>query len=173
MDAHRIPLCNVDKYLRTFFPARPKSDSAYYAFKGTLRIYIRRREMAFREMLPLIKHMHQFPRREIKFDLLPHQTDPLFTGLAQLLNNKQPTWKRWIRTHLSQVRLEPKENPTPWLGHRILLVVKEKHTGPWMKTQYGAPRDFNLDEGAHGEFLAFVGLDNVAGWKLQFGIDYS
>ncbi|KAL5451567.1 hypothetical protein PMIN07_004942 [Paraphaeosphaeria minitans] len=173
MNAHRIPLCNMNKYLRTFFPPRPKSDTAYYASKGNVRIYLRRCEMPHRDLLPAIKHMHRFPQRTIQVDQTTHLSDPLFNGLNQLLGNKNLTWISWIRGNvLSQVRLAPRNSPPHWHQHRIILVVKEKHATPWMKTVFGAPSGADRDEDAFGNFLATIGLNKVVGWHIDFAVDY-
>ncbi|OAG03850.1 uncharacterized protein CC84DRAFT_1177789 [Paraphaeosphaeria sporulosa] len=173
MNAHRIPLCNTNKYLRTFFPPRPKSDTAYYASKGNVRIYLRRIEMPHRDLLPVIKHMLRFPQRTMEVEQVASISDPLFDGLTQLLGNKHPMWLRWIRTNvLSQVRLAPRDSPPHGLQHRIILVVKEKHATPWMKTVFGAPSGADRDEDAFGNFLASIGLNNVIGWRIDFAVDY-
>lgn len=176
MDAHRIPLCNLNRYLRTFFPPRPKSDTAYYNSKGKSRVYFRRCELPRRDLLPLIKHMIRFPKRTIEVNQLAHHSDLQFEGLTQLLQNEHPMWKRWIRTNvLTQVRLEPREPEQAhmqWLRHRIILVVKEKHATPWIKSVFGAPSGANRDHDGYSSFLATIGLDNIVGWEIDFGMDY-
>ncbi|KAF2437804.1 hypothetical protein P171DRAFT_173366 [Karstenula rhodostoma CBS 690.94] len=174
MNAHRIPLCNLARYLRTFFPPRPKSDVAYYASQGRLRIYIRRYELPHRDLLPLIKHIHRFPQRRIGIDQLTNRLDPHFQGLVQLLENQHPAWKRWIRANVvSQIRMEPRDQPNHvYLQDRIILVVKEKHVTPWMKSVLGQASGADRDQDGYHSFLASLGLDIVVGWQIDVAVDY-
>jgi hypothetical protein len=168
MDTHRIPLCNLHKYLRTFFPPRPKSDKAYYASQGRLRVFLHSWELHNRDLLPLIKHVHRFPRRTVETTHFNHQVGQQAQGLGQLLENHHPTWIRWIRASVvSQIRLDQPDTR----HHRIILVVKEKYATPWMKCWASAgTRELPANE--YLGFLASIGLDTIVGWKFDFSVDY-
>jgi hypothetical protein len=168
MDTHRIPLCNVNKYLRTFFPPRPKSDKAYYASKGKLRVFLHLSQLHNRDLLPLIKHVHRFPRRAVETVHFNGQISEQAQGLGQLLEHRNPTWIRWISGNvISQVRLDQSD-----VQHNsIILVVKEKHATAWMKSM-ASPSPSGIHANDYLVFLASVGLNTIVGWEFHFRVDY-
>ncbi|KAJ4291837.1 hypothetical protein N0V90_009733 [Kalmusia sp. IMI 367209] len=129
MQVHRIPLCNVRKYLRTFYPARPKTDEAYYSAIGTLRIFLHQDELMSRDLLPLVKHKLAFPNFEIQLENCASVGNEAAVGLQTLLENRHPQWRRWIKGRMiTQIRLE-----TASAGDLIYLVVRNEYAEDWMK----------------------------------------
>ncbi|KAF1980401.1 hypothetical protein BU23DRAFT_562761 [Bimuria novae-zelandiae CBS 107.79] len=169
MQTHQIPLCNIAKYLRTFFQARPKSDTAYYLSEGRLRIYLIGDELEGRDVLPLIKHILQFPNRTITLRPGVTVNEKLAMHLDILLQNRNPEWIRWVRgNRISQVRLT--RNYSNPLNFDVILVVKEQHAAAWMKPST-LTREMKTERAV---FLASIGLDKISPQndRIGYAIDY-
>lgn len=97
LETHRIPLGNTSRYLKTFFPARPRSDVEYHSSRSRLRIYVCQGELHNRDLYPLIKHARQFPNRGVTVISDPTLDYPRMLDLMHLFRNRNPEWSRWIQ----------------------------------------------------------------------------
>lgn len=100
MKTHQITLGNAHKYIRTFFPPRPKKDIQYYNVRGHLKVYIRFDDIEGRDILPLIKQSFNFPKRKIELTHGPSVQASWVDGLKRLIRNRNPEWSRLVRGKL-------------------------------------------------------------------------
>ncbi|KAK3208917.1 hypothetical protein GRF29_69g138603 [Pseudopithomyces chartarum] len=100
MKTHQITLGNAHKYIRTFFPPRPKKDIQYYNVRGHLKVYIRFDDIEGRDILPLIKQSFNFPKRKIELTHGPSVQASWVDGLKRLIRNRNPEWSRLVRAPL-------------------------------------------------------------------------
>lgn len=63
---------------------------------------------------------------------------------------------------VSQVRLEEHDRQEP----RMIIVIKEKYSEPWMKRALGPTG------GESKEAAARLGLAEIKGWEAHFNVDY-
>jgi hypothetical protein len=164
MDAHRIPLCAIDRYLSAFFPSPPRGEHALERFRsfsnpaGSLRIFLRAEDCTNRELLRLVRHKMRFPDFTITFESLHSLLAAQANEFGALLKNNHPEWVRLVRSNgVSQVRVVRVVN-----GCLFRIVMKEKVAPLWMRMTLMS----RVPEG----YPATLGLD---GFQIKFAVDYS
>ncbi|KAF2684316.1 hypothetical protein K458DRAFT_338323 [Lentithecium fluviatile CBS 122367] len=164
LGAHSIPLCALDRYLSAFYPRAPRTTQdrkrfdSFFDAAGTLRVYVRKADLGYRDLLRLVRHKVRFPRFTIGFDYLAGGELSKVTWLFEkLVNHTHPAWSQWIRSNsVSQILV---------LNIRkVRIVVKEKAAPLWMR-----PVGYkNLTNG----YLTSLGLDGLDE-MIDFAVDYS
>ena len=167
MDAHRIPLCALDRYLSAFHPSPPRNEQALKRFNsffnpaGSLRLFLRTEELAYWDMLRLIQHQVRFPDFTVNFESLHDGRAAEAKAFAEILHNEHPEWVKLIRAKtVRQVR--------PWFDNppnSMRIVMKEKLAPLWMK----ATAQMKIPDG----YLATLGLDTIRCKNIKFGVEYS
>ncbi|KAF2796679.1 hypothetical protein K505DRAFT_415597 [Melanomma pulvis-pyrius CBS 109.77] len=164
MENHRIPLCELERYLSVFHRHPPVKDrhrfQAYVNTAGQLKVWLRENELHCRDILRLLKLKLRLPDYTIIFehgiDVKPNEA----RDLTKLVNNKNPEWLRWLRGRIiTQVR-------TSCYGYvpELTIVVRVGHAPDWMRTTFGPP--------AQEGFVEKFGLDGLKHWNPQFAVFY-
>lgn len=166
MDAHRIPLCVLDRYLSAFFPPAPRDQHALERYKsffnpaGSLRIFVREAECAKYDMLRLVRHKLRFRDFTINFESLPGANLKQIEVFKAFVNNDNPEWLQLMRAHaVRQLRINWQRS-----SH---IVIKEMAAPLWLKSCLSGP--------APDDYLKNLGLSQFCKpvQRISFGIDYS
>ncbi|KAF1942128.1 hypothetical protein EJ02DRAFT_454492 [Clathrospora elynae] len=163
-------------FSQAFYPTPPtitpeklrKRMISYHDPAGTLRLYITKDSLADTDMLRLLKFKIRFPN----YTITPISSHPLnvpddtITTLSTLINHSNPTWLRWIKRNVvKQVRIGCA--PVWSATEQVRVVVKERYAPRWMKL-------FSPEPSPHRSLVEVLGLgEEVLGWKVNFGVDYS
>ena len=168
MEAHLIPLCELDRYFSTFFPTLPRDSvdqqrlSSFFKDSGSLRIWVRANELKTIDILRLLKFKLRFPDYKIVLEHPPSVEADVIAGLSTLVNNKHPKWLQWLRGNIiTQARLKPCRTG----GHVFHFVVKVDWAENWMRPC--------LTRRIPDGFLSTLGLDGIAHWTFDFTVCYS
>ncbi|KAH7063978.1 hypothetical protein BKA63DRAFT_428200, partial [Paraphoma chrysanthemicola] len=172
---HKIPLCALDGYLKTFYPAvdpriSPEAQrrlETQFSPNASLRLWIRRGELGDVDIIRLLKHMTRFPNFKVTCQAFPDVDTVTLGSIQALIDNKNSSWISWIKnTTISQVRLLMRGFSDA--GRPVRVVIKERYAPQWMKPTLNA--DTHVPPG----YVDNLGLGEVAKqWRIAFGVDYS
>ncbi|KAF2125063.1 hypothetical protein P153DRAFT_400560 [Dothidotthia symphoricarpi CBS 119687] len=170
LSGHKIPVHALERYFKIFLPPPPARDrerfDSYYNPAGKLRIWVRKNELLDYDALKFVKVQRRLPNYTFVFQSVSHTSHLLMEGLMRILDNRNPTWVKWIRSHVvSQIRLSP-DYRSPNV-HSVHIVVKERYATSWMKVA------MQMDADIPSGYLASIGLDGLKGWRVSFGVDYT
>jgi hypothetical protein len=182
LSTHRLPLSLTDAYFKAFFPAW--TSRALARFKThpnsivAFRIWVRKGDMGTifntRDATRLLRHKARFPNCTITCQGNPLIIkDALLQNVERILNHSNPTWLKWVnKGRISQIRLGLDTDDTTV---KLILVLKERFTEPWMKVLHlPDPEQFYKDvaEEALSRF-GFHAHGNKNYTFLKFNVDYS
>jgi hypothetical protein len=173
MESHRIPLCELERYLSAFYPHPPRKDrhrfEAYVNTAGRLKVWLRKTEFHNRDILRLLKLKLKLPNYIILFEHLGDVKPEEARGLSHLVNNKNPEWLRWIRGRVvTQVRttLDPVRNTAGEEIHKLAVVVRAEHAPAWMRPMVIRPPPDAKD------LAKQLGLEGMQHWEARFSVSY-
>jgi hypothetical protein len=166
LSTNKIPLCALEGYLKAFLP-RPNPKASFEVQKrfksqfdpsGSLRIWIRKDEIANADITRLVKLANKYSTYTITFHSMPNMSAALLTAMEALVNNKNALWVKYVKNNtISQVRFGT-----------IRIVVKEEYAPSWMKAMGRAQVD------KQEEYLGRLDLSEVHKvMEISFGVDYS
>jgi hypothetical protein len=167
LSTHKIPLRVLTAYLKAFFPC-PDPRASLEAQKrlasqtstaGSLRVWIRKSELANVDITRLIRHAVRLPGCRITMHALPDVPTLVLDCLQVLVTNKTNRWISGIRNYkITQVRL---------VNLVVRIVVAERCAPRWMRPllpTISAPDGYT-------QGLGLVELEK--GWTIHYGVDYS
>ncbi len=147
----------------------PKTDrkrvDGYCDPSGQLRVQIDKRDSwdEGTDILRLLKCKSQRPTYHFNFVSATWSEAYILNldSLSVLLNNNNFKWMKWIKGRaLSQVRVIRDRGC-------IKLVLKDRYAAGWMRPMLADQR--SVPDG----FLKSLDLNDLPGWKISFGVDYS
>jgi hypothetical protein len=176
LSTNKIPFEAMSAYLRAFFPyyslkkriSEPFGASFATSESGSLRIWVREGRIDFRGFMRLLKLKVQYPGYSIECHALQDTKQTTLRGLERIINNTNPVWVKWIKANMvSLLRVETTEC-TPWSEVDILrIVLREQYAESWMK------QSVQGDISIYQEYLKGIGLSEIEGWMITFGVEYS
>jgi hypothetical protein len=173
MEGHRIPLCELERYLSVFHPRSSLKNR--HRFKacvntaGRLKVWLRKTEFHNRDILQLLKLKLKLPDYTILFEHGPDVKPEEARGLSDLVNNKTPEWLRWLRGRIvTQVRTTrgSVRNSAGEQVHVLAVVVRAEHAPNWMRPTVGGPPPEARD------LAKGLGLDGMEHWEARFSVKY-
>lgn len=157
-----VPLCTIEPFISIFFPTAQRNRSCSQLWRGVnrLRIFLRPAELERRNITRLLKLRNRLPNLTFEISHLDWPESKISpSDMEQLLNNRNPLWLDWLRTHAIS---------TVYIGlysiDPIRIVVKVKNAPTWMRNYFATIPD---------QYLESLGLECVSSSKFKFGVDYS
>lgn len=164
MTVHRIPFCELAKYISVFLRSPPKKDrdrcKTYFNPAGTLRVHVRLSELENMDIISLIRLKERLPDYKIIFEHGRDVPDVLAFGLNQIVHHRDPVWRQWIRgKRITQLRCRSTSNT-----HKFHIVVREEWSEPWMKRAINPRMPDN--------YLRKFDLEDIVYWSFGFAVCY-
>jgi hypothetical protein len=174
MEGHRVPLCELERYLSVFHPRSSLKNR--HRFKacvntaGRLKVWLRQNEFHNRDILRLLKLKLKLPDYTILFEHGSDVKPAEAKGLSDLVNNNNPEWLRWLRGCIvTQVRTTrgSVRNASGEQVYVLAVVVRAEHAPNWMRPTVGGPPPETRD------LAKRLGLDGMKHWEPRFSVNYN